>query len=186
MGDDGGRRRGTGNYTYAITGPAGYTVPSTAIPQVSGKYEAKVNNITTAGVYIVTVTDVNASAGCNTFTKTITVLPAELPQIETAVKSVTCSGGNDGEIYITEKNAIIGTFNYTNIPIVGPAGSTPFWTVATRTYSNLKAGVYTITVDANGCQAVYTVTVAEPKPVTISSTQIVTQQFACTASGTAQ
>ena len=178
--------RGTGNYTYAITGPAGYTVPSTAIPQVSGKYEAKVNNITTAGVYTVTVTDINASAGCNTFTKTITVLPAELPQIETAVKSVTCSGGNDGEIYITEKNATIGTFNYTNVPIVGPAGSTPLWTAATRTYSNLKAGVYTITVDANGCQAVYTVTVAEPKPVTISSTQIVTQQFACTASGTAQ
>ncbi|MFC2488099.1 MAG: hypothetical protein ACFNP8_05950, partial [Alloprevotella sp.] len=55
--------RGTGNYTYAITGPAGYTVPSTAIPQVSGRYEAKVNNITTAGAYTVTVTDINASAG---------------------------------------------------------------------------------------------------------------------------
>ena len=178
---------GSGNYSYKIDGPSGYTNNGN-IPQVSGKYEITVNNITNKGSYTVTVTDNKAVAGCNTFTKTIEVLEAEKPVIETSVKSVTCHGGNDGEIYVTEKNGTIGAFNYNTPPagIVGPAGSSPIWTAATRTYSNLKAGVYTITVTANNCASVYTVTVPEPTAVTISTTQIVTRQFACTANGVAQ
>ncbi|EKY14948.1 T9SS type B sorting domain-containing protein [Capnocytophaga sp. oral taxon 324] len=178
---------GSGNYSYKIDGPSGYTNNGN-IPQVSGKYEITVNNITNKGSYTVTVTDNKAVAGCNTFTKTIEVLEAEKPVIETSVKSVTCRGGNDGEIYVTEKNGTIGAFNYNTPPagIVGPAGSSPIWTAAIRTYSNLKAGIYTITVTANNCASVYTVTVPEPTAVTISTTQIVTRQFACTANGVAQ
>ena len=94
---------GSGDYEYTYTSPGGTTTTPAAIPQVAGEYKVTFN-VTNVGVYTVTVKDKNAPSTCNTFTRSITVNAAERPEITTSVKSVTCAGGSDGVIYITERN----------------------------------------------------------------------------------
>ena len=113
-------------------------------------------------------------------------MTAERPEITTSVKSVTCAGGSDGVIYITERNtAALGVaFTYA---VQGPGGVTP--AVGTnREITNVKAGLYTITVTANGCQNTYTATVKEPTALTLSKTLIENnkREFSCGSSGSVQ
>ena len=176
---------GSGNYEYTYTNPGGATTGPTAIPQVAGEYKVTFN-VTNVGVYTVTVKDKNAPSTCNTFTRSITVNAAEKPEITTSVKSVTCAGGSDGVIYITERNtAALGVaFTYA---VQGPGGVTP--AVGTnREITNVKAGLYTITVTANGCQNTYTATVKEPTALTLSKTLIENnkREFSCGSSGSVQ
>jgi len=176
---------GSGNYEYTYTNPGGATTGPTAIPQVAGEYKVTFN-VTNVGVYTVTVKDKNAPSTCNTFTRSITVNAAEKPEITTSVKSVTCAGGSDGVIYITERNtAALGVaFTYA---VQGPGGVTP--AVGTnREITNVKAGLYTITVTANGCQNTYTATVKEPTALTLSKTLIENNkcEFSCGSSGSVQ
>ena len=176
---------GSGNYEYTYTSPGGTTTTPAAIPQVAGEYKVTFN-VTNVGVYTVTVKDKNAPSTCNTFTRSITVNAAERPEITTSVKSVTCAGGSDGVIYITERNtAALGVaFTYA---VQGPGGVTP--AVGTnREITNVKAGLYTITVTANGCQNTYTATVKEPTALTLSKTLIENnkREFSCGSSGSVQ
>ena len=176
---------GSGNYEYTYTSPGGTPTTPAAIPQVAGEYKVTFN-VTNVGVYTVTVKDKNAPSTCNTFTRSITVNAAERPEITTSVKSVTCAGGSDGVIYITERNtAALGVaFTYA---VQGPGGVTP--AVSTnREITNVKAGLYTITVTANGCQNTYTATVKEPTALTLSKTLIENnkREFSCGSSGSVQ
>ena len=176
---------GSGNYEYTYTSPGGTTTTPAAIPQTAGEYKVTFN-VTNVGVYTVTVKDKNAPSTCNTFTRSITVNAAERPEITTSVKSVTCAGGSDGVIYITERNtAALGVaFTYA---VQGPGGVTP--AVGTnREITNVKAGLYTITVTANGCQNTYTATVKEPTALTLSKTLIENnkREFSCGSSGSVQ
>ena len=176
---------GSGDYEYTYTSPGGTTTTPAAIPQVAGEYKVTFN-VTNVGVYTVTVKDKNAPSTCNTFTRSITVNAAERPEITTSVKSVTCAGGSDGVIYITERNtAALGVaFTYA---VQGPGGVTP--AVGTnREITNVKAGLYTITVTANGCQNTYTATVKEPTALTLSKTLIENnkREFSCGSSGSVQ
>jgi len=176
---------GSGNYEYTYTSPGGTTTTPAAIPQVAGEYKVTFN-VTNVGVYTVTVKDKNAPSTCNTFTRSVTVNAAERPEITTSVKSVTCAGGSDGVIYITERNtAALGVaFTYA---VQGPGGVTP--AVGTnREITNVKAGLYTITVTANGCQNTYTATVKEPTALTLSKTLIENnkREFSCGSSGSVQ
>ena len=176
---------GSGNYEYTYTRPGGTTTTPAAIPQVAGEYKVTFN-VTNVGVYTVTVKDKNAPSTCNTFTRSITVNAAERPEITTSLKSVTCAGGSDGVIYITERNtAALGVaFTYA---VQGPGGVTP--AVGTnREITNVKAGLYTITVTANGCQNTYTATVKEPTALTLSKTLIENnkREFSCGSSGSVQ
>ena len=176
---------GSGNYEYTYTSPGGTTTTPAAIPQVAGEYKVTFN-VTNVGVYTVTVKDKKAPSTCNTFTRSITVNAAERPEITTSVKSVTCAGGSDGVIYITERNtAALGVaFTYA---VQGPGGVTP--AVGTnREITNVKAGLYTITVTANGCQNTYTATVKEPTALTLSKTLIENnkREFSCGSSGSVQ
>ncbi|VEI53055.1 T9SS type B sorting domain-containing protein [Capnocytophaga sputigena] len=176
---------GSGDYEYTYTSPGGTPTTPAAIPQTAGEYKVTFN-VTAVGVYTVTVKDKNAPSTCNTFTRSVTVNAAERPEITTLVKSVTCAGGSDGVIYITERNtAALGVaFTYA---VQGPGGVTP--AVGTnREITNVKAGLYTITVTANGCQNTYTATVKEPTALTLSKTLIENnkREFSCGSSGSVQ
>ena len=176
---------GSGDYEYSYTSPGGTPTTPAAIPQTAGEYKVTFN-VTNVGVYTVTVKDKNAPSTCNTFTRSVTVNAAERPEITTSVKSVTCAGGSDGVIYITERNtAALGVaFTYA---VQGPGGVTP--AVGTnREITNVKAGLYTITVTANGCQNTYTATVKEPTALTLSKTLIENnkREFSCGSSGSVQ
>jgi len=176
---------GSGDYEYTYTSPGGATTAAAAIPQTAGEYKVTFN-VTAVGVYTVTVKDKNAPSTCNTFTRSVTVNAAERPEITTSVRSVTCAGGSDGVIYITERNtAALGVaFTYA---VQGPGGVTP--AVGTnREITNVKAGLYTITVTANGCQNTYTATVKEPTALTLSKTLIENnkREFSCGSSGSVQ
>ena len=176
---------GSGDYEYTYTSPGGTPTTPAAIPQTAGEYKVTFN-VTNVGVYTVTVKDKNAPNTCNTFTRSITVNAAERPEITTSVKSVTCAGGSDGVIYITERNtAALGVaFTYA---VQGPGGVTP--AVGTnREITNVKSGLYTITVTANGCQNTYTATVKEPTALTLSKTLIENnkREFSCGSSGSVQ
>ena len=176
---------GSGDYEYSYINPGGAPTGPIAIPQVGGQYKAAIN-VTAVGVYTVTVRDKSTSGTCGSYTKSITVRTAERPEITTSVKTVTCAGGNDGAIYLTEVNAAtVGTFTYA---VQGPSGAVPSSSIVNREVRGLTAGVYTITVTANGCQSTYTATVKEPTALTLSKTVIENnkQEFSCGSSGSVQ
>ncbi|HXH19993.1 MAG TPA: SprB repeat-containing protein, partial [Chitinophagales bacterium] len=100
-----------------------------------------------AGVYTVTVTDVNGCTGSNSTTLT---QPAVLSTSETHV-NVSCFGGSNGSI---------------DLSVAG--GTTPYsysWSngATTQDISGLSAASYTVTVtDVNGCTSTRTVIVTQP------------------------
>ncbi|MBK6821357.1 MAG: SprB repeat-containing protein [Bacteroidetes bacterium] len=104
-----------------------------------------------AGNYTITVTDAN---GC-TATSTQTIAPPNSPTITAVVTTdVACNGGNNGSITVTATGGL-GALNY-NLQPVNQNN-------ATGIFTNLAAGVYTMTVaDANGCTISSTTTIIEP------------------------
>ncbi|MBK6332105.1 MAG: hypothetical protein IPF62_17030 [Bacteroidetes bacterium] len=104
-----------------------------------------------AGNYTITVTDAN---GC-TATSTQTIAPPNSPTITAVVTTdVDCNGGNNGSITVTATGGL-GALNY-NLQPVNQNN-------ATGIFTNLAAGVYTMTVaDANGCTISSTATINEP------------------------
>ena len=96
------------------------------------------------------------SSGCVS-THSFEITAPEAPDFTIETNSVTCNGGNDGEIEVTVNSGVSpyeyalngGTFQSSNI------------------FSNLTAGDYTLTVrDGNNCSFDAIVTVAEPNPMT--------------------
>ncbi|MBK6821358.1 MAG: SprB repeat-containing protein [Bacteroidetes bacterium] len=87
-----------------------------------------------AGNYTITVTDAN---GC-TATSTQTIAPPNSPTITAVVTTdVDCNGGNNGSITVTATGGL-GALNY-NLQPVNQNN-------ATGIFTNLAAGVYTMTV----------------------------------------
>ncbi|MBK9481834.1 MAG: hypothetical protein IPO02_07615 [Bacteroidetes bacterium] len=114
-----------------------------------------------AGNYTITVTDAN---GC-TATSTQTIAPPNSPTITAVVTTdVACNGGNNGSITVTATGGL-GALNY-NLQPVNQNN-------ATGIFTNLAAGVYTMTVaDANGCTISSTATIIEPTILSWTSTAI--------------
>ncbi|MBK7040275.1 MAG: gliding motility-associated C-terminal domain-containing protein [Bacteroidetes bacterium] len=114
-----------------------------------------------AGNYTITVTDAN---GC-TATSTQTIAPPNSPTITAVVTTdVDCNGGNNGSITVTATGGL-GALNY-NLQPVNQNN-------ATGIFTNLAAGVYTMTVaDANGCTISSTATIIEPTILSWTSTAI--------------
>lgn len=144
---------GTGSHSYAWSGPDGY---SSQAPSITGL---------ASGDYSVTVTDSNGCTGAASIT-------LQAPQPLAATPSVTdlngygvsCQG-NDGSASV---NIAGGTQPY-GIAWSGPGG----FTSTQASISGLAAGNYALVInDANGCQAVATITLTAPPPleVTFSST----------------
>lgn len=102
-----------------------------------------------AGIYTVTVTDVN---GCTySSNATLTEPSAALSSVTNVLQNVSCFGGNNGSIDLTVSG---GTAPYSYI---WSNGST------TEDISNLAIGSYSVTItDANGCSAVGAASITQP------------------------
>ncbi|MBK9193722.1 MAG: gliding motility-associated C-terminal domain-containing protein [Flavobacteriales bacterium] len=112
-----------------------------------------------AGNYSVTISDVN---GCDT---TVTFTIAEPPPI-TAVPTITnasCNGTCDGAADVLVSGGT-GTLQYVWAPQPGAGQGTP-------NASQMCPGNYTLTVtDANDCELVVPITIAEPPPFVVTLT----------------
>jgi gliding motility-associated-like protein len=106
----------------------------------------------TAGVYSVTITDVN---GC-TSTGTITLTQPQPIAIVSAITDVTCNGSANGGIDISVSGGTAG-YNYS-------------WSNASTTQdiTGIAAGLYTVTVtDVNGCTSSVVDSVGQDQPLVL-------------------
>ena len=141
--------------TYAVAAGANYTFAQL-----------------TAGTYTVLVTDAN---GCPT-TTTLTVTSPELLRIAAGTITMPlCNQGNNGSAVV---NVTGGTLPYT-LSVNGTEVAT-MTAEGDQQIDNLSAGTYTVSVvDANGCDTLITITVAEPELLTL--TEVSTENVSCNA-----
>ncbi|MGC9471004.1 MAG: SprB repeat-containing protein, partial [Bacteroidales bacterium] len=140
---------GTPPYTYAWTGPGGFTASSQDISGLE------------AGDYSLTVTDDN---GCIQAYGPVTITqPDPLAITADDISHVSCHGGNDGSISISVTG---GTTPY-SYSWTGPGG----FTASTQDISGLEAGDYSLALtDANGCtESLGPLTVTQPSPISITT-----------------
>ncbi|EDP97158.1 T9SS C-terminal target domain-containing protein [Kordia algicida OT-1] len=141
---------GVFEYTYAWTGPNGFTSNSQNIDNLAG------------GTYNLSVTDEN---GCDDTLSVVLMQPDEIV-ITTEATELMCFGDNDAMITITDISGGSGSYTIT-------------WSNFGEgmMQNNLSAGDYTITVtDSNDCTAAVTVTIEAPPIFTIEP---VVQQISC-------
>jgi len=107
-----------------------------------------------ANTYILTVTD---AAGCTT-TQSVPISNSPAPTIGSIVpKNALCNGSSTGSAVVNASGGA-GTLTYN-----WSSGSTSI------TANNLSAAIYTVTVtDANGCQQLGVVTIAQPTSITVT------------------
>ncbi|MBK8328529.1 MAG: gliding motility-associated C-terminal domain-containing protein [Bacteroidetes bacterium] len=102
-------------------------------------------------IYTINVSDAN---GCTTVATATITAPASILFTSLVNTSVSCFGGNDGTI-VANVNGGIGVITYILLPVNV--------TNITGVFSNLTAGIYTITAtDVNGCSTSSTTTIIEP------------------------
>ncbi|MEZ2443390.1 gliding motility-associated C-terminal domain-containing protein [Chitinophaga sp. RCC_12] len=141
----------TGSISVAVTGG---TAPYSYFWD-NGATTPAVNNLT-AGIYAVTITDVN---GCDTSISVTVTEPDEL-SVTTSQVDVDCHGGNTGSATVAVSG---GTSPYTYLWSNGGTAATA---------NNLTAGTYTCTVtDDHGCDTTATVAITETAAITAVVTQ---------------
>jgi len=139
-----GTTGGVSPYTYAWSGPSGFTSNTKDIFGL------------VAGLYDLTITD---AIGCERVYLNVTVdEPDSLSQVGSSVTDVTCFGFADGIVNLTVTG---GTPPYTYAWSNG---------AATQDLNGVVAGTYTVTItDDNLCTLVKSFTVDQPAPLTISN-----------------
>ena len=139
---------GNGSYQYSINNGINYQSNSTF------------SNLT-IGTYLLRVKD---GVNCST-TGTVTLSKTD-PSATFAMSSVSCHGGSDGEITVSNPTGGNGaTYN-------SKIGSGTYSTTFPKTYSSLSSGNHVITIkDGDGCEKTYTINVTQPTDdtATISS-----------------
>jgi len=135
---------GTVPYTYAWSGPNGYTATTEDILNLP------------IGTYGVVVTDAN---GCIESTQTTITQPLAPLSLSEIHSNVSCYAGSDGEIAILAQG---GTPSYDYLWNNGQT---------TAVATNLTVGTYTVLVsDSLGCSASMSVTLTQPQaPVTLTA-----------------
>lgn len=144
---------GTAPYTFAWTGPNGFTANTQDIDFLE------------AGTYTLTITD---AGGC-TVTSSVTLVEPPALTSEAAASSyaggynTSCNGALDGSIVLTPQG---GTPAY-SVTWSGPNGfSSSSWQI-----TGLAPGTYTATItDNNGCTASSASTLSAPDPLTANAT----------------
>ncbi|MBU0626410.1 gliding motility-associated C-terminal domain-containing protein [Patescibacteria group bacterium] len=122
----------------------------------TGDVTPSINNLV-AGIYSVTVTDANGCTATNSITINEPISPIQATLVQT---DVSCFGGNDGTVMVTNASGGTGSLAY-------------LWSTGaiTSEISNLIAGIYSVTVtDANACTFVGSVTINEPTVLTVTLT----------------
>lgn len=138
---------GTPSYTFAWSGPSGYSSNAEDINSLS------------AGNYSVLITDAN---GC-THNYTTTLTQPTVLNLTATITPATCPAFNDGAIGLIVSG---GTAAYT-YTWTGPGA----FTSNLANISGLIAGGYSITItDANGCQKSNVYTVTQPGAIVITNT----------------
>ena len=143
---------GVAPYTYAWTGPNGFTAGT---EDISGLQP---------GTYTVVVTD----AACSRMQSFNVIAPSALttsitPSILPFGQNIACNGGSTGDIATTIAG---GTAPY-NVSWSGPNG----FNSASANINGLVAGVHVLTViDVNGCSSTANATLTQPLPMTASIT----------------
>ncbi|MFM9052061.1 MAG: hypothetical protein ACKOKF_07060, partial [Bacteroidota bacterium] len=146
----------TGSATVSGTGGTGNLSFSWSPGSSSG---ATASNLS-AGNYTVILTDAN---GCTESISAVITQPNPLTASIGTITNVSCSGGNDGSASISGLTGGTPGFSIS----WSPTGGTD--TLATA----LSAGNYTVTVtDGNGCTLTRTTTIAQPSPITLSTTVV--------------
>lgn len=140
-----------GNNGFAVVTPGGGTGAYTYSWSPSGGNTANANSLT-AGVYVVTVKDVNLCSA----TATATILQPTPLATTLTTTNVKCNGACDGTA---------------NIAFSGGAGTTTFlWQPGLQSgnsVSNLCVGNHTVTITSNGtCTTSLTFTLTEPAALT--------------------
>ncbi len=150
-------------YTYAWTGPGGFTASTEDLANLG------------PGTYNVTITDANA---CSTSGSITLTEPDELVITELSSDTVecgfniSCNGASDGAINLDldgGAECLAYTYAWT-----GPGG----FTASTEDLANLGPGTYNVTItDANGCSTSGSITLTEPDELVI--TDLSSPVFAC-------
>jgi gliding motility-associated-like protein len=153
----------SGTYSYAWTGPGGFTSNSKNLTSLA------------PGSYQVVVTDI--PSGCTT-TQNFTVndnAPAVTITLDTNIDNTSCTAPFDGALLITASGGS-GLFSYS---WVGPNG----FTASTEDIANIENGSYDITVtDLNlGCTATATYAVADNTPIISLTSQVIVDNTKCKA-----
>jgi len=132
---------GVSPYNYVWTDPTGQTGVSAT-------------NLS-AGVVSVIATDTNAC----TAMATVTITEGTPITVTNTVTNISCNGLTDGAINITGSNKTLVGYNWSNGLVGNPV-------------IGLAAGTYSVTVtDASGCQEVFTYTITEPDPISLTIAQ---------------
>lgn len=138
---------GTPGYTYAWTGPGGYTASTQDI------------NALAAGSYQLSVTDAN---GCTAIHSTTLTQPNAI-STTAIIATAACNGASNGGIDITVSG---GAAPYTYL-WTGPGGAL----ATTEDISGVPAAVYGVTIiDANGCSSTFQHNVNEPDDLGATAT----------------
>jgi gliding motility-associated-like protein len=135
---------GTGTYTYTW-------------PTSSGVGNVSINNALTAGIYAISVTDIN---GCIKSKSPELTSPTQLATSLTSTQ-VSCFGSNNGQaIVVVNGGAPTYTYSWNSTP-----------TQTDDTATALSPGNYNVTVqDANGCATISSVSISQPSKLGVSAT----------------
>jgi gliding motility-associated-like protein len=135
---------GSGNFSYAWTGPNAYTASTKDISALK------------AGSYTVAITDVNNQTCQFIPSPYVIIEPSAITVSTPLVTNITCKDGKTGAISITVGG---GTPQYSYV-WTGPNG---FTAVNTSSISDLFAGAYNVTIrDSKGCEKQTSANVTEP------------------------
>ncbi|WP_223151063.1 T9SS type B sorting domain-containing protein [Flavobacterium sp. GP15] len=124
--------------------------------------------VTAYGIYKIRVTD-NANPSCAAISNPITITPNTIPGFSHNETQVSCNGGSNGVINITNPTGI-PPFTY-----LITKGATTF---STATATGLQAGIYNVLIkDGKGCPHSEDITISEPTK--LATTASVTTKLSC-------
>ncbi len=140
---------GAGGFTFAWSGPAGFTSNAASISGLA------------AGDYAVTITDANGCVSQENFTLNAPdALAATTDLSDYNGSNVSCMGNSDGTIDLS----IMGG----TVPVTVEWTAPDDFTSDATELTGLATGIYTATItDANGCELIEIVTLIGPDPIAI-------------------